>query len=132
LRNELCGRAVDHQLPIVIAIASLMRAGQLPVANSMYWPVTSTPQRPGQIGAAMRVVAAPLASGGTSSVIGFGTCTVPAHPGTSVPSGTGLFLQRQQPTLGDLEPVLAEGGPLARRPLGLSREQGQRILQRMM
>jgi 2-oxoglutarate ferredoxin oxidoreductase subunit beta len=45
---------------------------------------------------------------------------------------TGVFMRRQQPTLGDLEPVLAEGGPLARRPLGLSKEQSQRILQRMM
>src|SRR5712671_1196763 len=35
---------------------------------------------------------------------------------------TGLFFQRQAPTLGDLEPVLAEGGPLARRPLGLAKE----------
>ena len=44
---------------------------------------------------------------------------------------TGLFLQREQPTLGDLEPVLEEGGPLAHRPLGLSKEDSQRIIQRM-
>ena len=45
---------------------------------------------------------------------------------------TGIFLQRHAPTLGDLEPVLAKGGPLGRRPLGLAKEDSQRILQRMM
>ncbi len=44
---------------------------------------------------------------------------------------TGVFIQREAPTLGDLEPVLAEGGPLAHRPLGLSKENTQRIIQRM-
>ena len=45
---------------------------------------------------------------------------------------TGLFLQKDAPTLGQLEPVLDEGGPLALRPLGLRREQTQKIIQRMM
>jgi 2-oxoglutarate ferredoxin oxidoreductase subunit beta len=45
---------------------------------------------------------------------------------------TGLFLQRQAPTLDDSEPVLAEGGPLAYRPLGLSDEESGRIIRRMM
>ncbi len=45
---------------------------------------------------------------------------------------TGLFLQRQVPTLEDGEPVLAEGGPLASRPLGLSDEDASRITRRMM
>ncbi|MFB3141388.1 MAG: 2-oxoacid:ferredoxin oxidoreductase subunit beta [Acidobacteriota bacterium] len=45
---------------------------------------------------------------------------------------TGLFLQKEQPTLGQLEPVLDEGGPLAYRSLGLSKEQGQNIIKRMM
>ena len=44
---------------------------------------------------------------------------------------TGVFIQREAPTLGDLEPVLAEGGPLAHRPLGLSKEDTQRVIQRM-
>jgi 2-oxoglutarate/2-oxoacid ferredoxin oxidoreductase subunit beta len=44
----------------------------------------------------------------------------------------GLFLQREAPSLDQLEPVLDEGGPLVHRPLGLSREQGQRIIKRMM
>ncbi|MFB3061024.1 MAG: 2-oxoacid:ferredoxin oxidoreductase subunit beta [Candidatus Binatia bacterium] len=44
----------------------------------------------------------------------------------------GLFLQKDQPTLSQLEPVLDEGGPLAYRPLGLSQEQSQQILKRMM
>ncbi|MFQ5743093.1 MAG: thiamine pyrophosphate-dependent enzyme [Acidobacteriota bacterium] len=44
----------------------------------------------------------------------------------------GVFLQIRRPTLSDLEPVLKEGGPLARRPLGLSEAQAERILQRMM
>jgi 2-oxoglutarate ferredoxin oxidoreductase subunit beta len=44
---------------------------------------------------------------------------------------TGLFLQRDGvATLGDEEPVL-DDGPLARRPLGLSREQAQRIIAAM-
>ncbi len=45
---------------------------------------------------------------------------------------TGLFLQTQVPTLGENEPVLQEGGPLAFRPLGLSEEETGRIIQRMM
>ena len=36
------------------------------------------------------------------------------------------------PTLGDREPVLKEGGPLARRPLGLSKKQTEKIISRMM
>ena len=44
----------------------------------------------------------------------------------------GLFLQKEQPTLSQLEPVLDEGGPLAYRPLGLSKEQGEKIIERMM
>ncbi len=45
---------------------------------------------------------------------------------------TGLFLQRHAPALHELEPVLDEGGSLARRPLGLSSAQQQRIIERMM
>ncbi len=45
---------------------------------------------------------------------------------------TGLFFQRDAPTLDGQEPVLQAGGPLAHRALGLSREDAQRILQRMM
>ncbi len=45
---------------------------------------------------------------------------------------TGLFLQKLEPALGHREPVLAEGGPLAFRKLGLNDEQSQRIIQRMM
>ena len=44
----------------------------------------------------------------------------------------GLFFQKDAPSLDQLEPVLDEGGPLARRPLGLTREQAQRIIKRMM
>ena len=46
---------------------------------------------------------------------------------------TGVFLQIEgRPTLEQQEPVLAEGGPLSYRPLGLSKEQGQKIISRMM
>ena len=47
---------------------------------------------------------------------------------------TGLFFQDERPTLGQLEPVLFEGGrlPLAQRPIGLNDEQVERIVQRMM
>ncbi len=46
---------------------------------------------------------------------------------------TGLFLQvTDAKTLGDAEPVLDEGGPLAFRPLGISQDQSKRILERMM
>ncbi len=45
---------------------------------------------------------------------------------------TGLFLQIERPTLEQSEPVLEEGGPMAHRPLGLSEEQSQRIIKRMM
>ena len=44
----------------------------------------------------------------------------------------GLFLQKDQPSLDQLEPVLDEGGPMAYRPVGLSQEQSQRIIKRMM
>jgi 2-oxoglutarate ferredoxin oxidoreductase subunit beta len=45
---------------------------------------------------------------------------------------TGLFLQKEQPTLSQLEPVLDEGSPMAYRPLGLSKEQSQKIVKGMM
>ena len=46
---------------------------------------------------------------------------------------TGLFLQiKDAPTLDQQEPVLDDGGPLARQPLGLSKEQAERIFKRMM
>ncbi len=46
---------------------------------------------------------------------------------------TGVFLQKKHaPTLEQQEPVLNEGGPLSRRPLGLSREQAGNIVARMM
>jgi 2-oxoglutarate ferredoxin oxidoreductase subunit beta len=45
---------------------------------------------------------------------------------------TGLFLQIERPTLEASEPVLEQGGPMAHRPLGISEEQSQRIIKRMM
>jgi 2-oxoglutarate ferredoxin oxidoreductase subunit beta len=44
---------------------------------------------------------------------------------------TGLFYKEEIPTLGKREPVL-EDGPLAFKPLGLSKEQGEKIIQRML
>jgi 2-oxoglutarate ferredoxin oxidoreductase subunit beta len=46
---------------------------------------------------------------------------------------TGLFFRKQGVrTLGELEPVLDEGGPLAFRPLGLNRQQCEKIVRRML
>ena len=46
---------------------------------------------------------------------------------------TGLFLENKEPrALGQMESVLERGGPLGRRPLGLSQEQAHKILGRMM
>lgn len=46
---------------------------------------------------------------------------------------TGLFMRIDGgPTLGDREHVLKEGGPLARRSLGLSEKQTEKIISRMM
>ena len=45
---------------------------------------------------------------------------------------TGLFFKEEIPTLGGREPVLDEGGPLAFRPLGLSKEQAEKIIQKML
>ena len=45
---------------------------------------------------------------------------------------TGLFYQKRRPTLDELEPVLEEGGPMARRPGFVSKEQSDRIFKRMM
>jgi 2-oxoglutarate ferredoxin oxidoreductase subunit beta len=46
---------------------------------------------------------------------------------------TGVFYKREDvATLHEQEPVLEEGGPIALRPLGLTKEQGARILKRMM
>ena len=45
---------------------------------------------------------------------------------------TGLFLQVERPTLSQAEPVLEEGGPMARRSLGLNKEQCRHIIKRMM
>lgn len=44
----------------------------------------------------------------------------------------GLFYEHQRPTLEEQEPILDEGGPLAFRPLGLTKEQADRIIKRMM
>jgi 2-oxoglutarate ferredoxin oxidoreductase subunit beta len=44
----------------------------------------------------------------------------------------GLFYHAPRPSLEDQEPVLEQGGPLAHRPLGLSKTQSQRIIERMM
>ena len=45
---------------------------------------------------------------------------------------TGLFFQREMPTIGEREPVLNEGGPLSGRPLGVTPEQAQKIIRKMM
>jgi hypothetical protein len=46
---------------------------------------------------------------------------------------TGLFFQSgDRLSLGAKEPVLAEGGPLAQRPLGLSSAQADKLIRRMM
>lgn len=46
---------------------------------------------------------------------------------------TGLFLENKEPpALGQMESVLEQGGPLGSRPLGLSQEQAQTIIGRMM
>ena len=46
---------------------------------------------------------------------------------------TGLFFQTEEVTnLGRREPVLDQGGPLSRRPLGLSQDQGEKIISRML
>ena len=45
---------------------------------------------------------------------------------------TGLFFQKESVSLVEAEPVLSKEGPLARRQLGLTEEQTQRIIQRMM
>jgi 2-oxoglutarate ferredoxin oxidoreductase subunit beta len=44
----------------------------------------------------------------------------------------GLFHENDRPSLDSLEMVLDEGGPLGRRPLGLSEEQGKKLISRMM
>ena len=44
----------------------------------------------------------------------------------------GCFFQKLAPSLGKLEGVLDEGGPLAHRELGINDEQAQRIIKRMM
>ena len=46
---------------------------------------------------------------------------------------TGLFLQNKDlPSLEELETVLEKGGPMSHRPLGLSKEQAQKLVKRMM
>ena len=45
---------------------------------------------------------------------------------------TGLFFKEEVPTLGGREPILDEGGPLAFRPLGLSKDQADKIIQKML
>ena len=44
----------------------------------------------------------------------------------------GLFLENDRPSLDSLEPVIADGVPLAHRPLGLSSEQASKLINRMM
>ena len=45
---------------------------------------------------------------------------------------TGLFFEADVPTLDQEEPVLHEGGPLARMPLGFSDQQAQKVINRRM
>jgi 2-oxoglutarate ferredoxin oxidoreductase subunit beta len=45
---------------------------------------------------------------------------------------SGLFYVRAASSLDEVEPVLDEGGPICFRPLGISKEQSDRILKRMM
>ena len=45
---------------------------------------------------------------------------------------TGLFYQKRRPSLDELEPVLEEGGPMARRDALVTKEQSDRIIKRMM
>ncbi len=45
---------------------------------------------------------------------------------------TGLFLHVDRPALGSMEPVLEGQPPIARRPLGVTEEKSQRIIDRMM
>jgi 2-oxoglutarate ferredoxin oxidoreductase subunit beta len=45
---------------------------------------------------------------------------------------TGLFFQTEAPTLDAREAALLESGPMARRPLGLGKEQARKIIERMM
>lgn len=44
----------------------------------------------------------------------------------------GLFWKRDLPALDELEPVLAEGGPIAHRPLGVSAETAQALIKELM
>ncbi len=43
----------------------------------------------------------------------------------------GKFFQTARPALGDLEPVLEEGGPIGRRPIAITDEQAEGVIQRM-
>ena len=46
---------------------------------------------------------------------------------------TGLFFQVEgTPTLGEREPILDQGGPLACRPLGLSEEKAKKLISTML
>ncbi len=45
---------------------------------------------------------------------------------------TGLFLQKGTPTLDEREPVSEKGNPLARRKLGITKEESERVIKRMM
>ena len=45
---------------------------------------------------------------------------------------TGLFFKAERPSLDELEPILQNAPPLARRPLGLSAEQAKSLKARMM
>ena len=45
---------------------------------------------------------------------------------------SGLFYVRAASSLDEVEPVLDEGGPICFRPLGISKEQSDRIVKRMM
>jgi hypothetical protein len=44
---------------------------------------------------------------------------------------TGLFFEKDLASLTEVEPILREGGPIAKRPLGLTDEQADRLLNRL-
>jgi hypothetical protein len=44
---------------------------------------------------------------------------------------TGLFFEKELASLTEVEPILREGGPIAKRPLALTEEQASRLLSRL-
>ena len=93
----------------------------------------ATPNRTGgvpSIASAPLILATAIASRTSRLRIGIGVLVLPlGHP---IRMAEEVPQVKDQLSLGDAEPILDEGGPLAHREIGLTKDQAQKLIQGMI